>query len=507
MSSSTKITNTRYLNIRKKMDSINIFQHFDLNHIDIVESLINKIEELGTKLKLKDNLYNEIQEKLENKNIIYNSSLLENQHLIQENNQLHKQLIDHEKIITKSIQAKELEINRLSNEKTEMKYLNNMYFNKINTFEKENNSLKRRLSYIINKIYDSNFNEQSLRKILENDENILKINKINNDNKEITSLNLTKPKVSSIEMAYTIINISTNNDKSIINDRINETFGNKSQINLDINAELLLLKKEYQSTLNALEVTKNELFSLKEYLKNHDVKEIHKDNSNNNKITISDEDSIRIIDYLKKEKKIIEAKNNKKEEILIEEIRKMKEIINHQNIKLKEKGQKQYSIENYDKINRTNQKNKNLKEEENNKSKNEITLLKQCITQQNDEIIRLKTIIKNKEESSNLKIEQYEVLFKELNESLNNARNTIYQVDSKNKEISSINNSEKTLLSNKITDLNNMCNTTNQEKELLEVKYLKLQTDYETSLEKINQMASIIFQKDNIIDMLKQIKI
>ena len=161
------IKKDKYLRLRKSLDELQIYFTFDIANYNLIEALIDKINSLKGELYLASASTEKIKTEYE-KNLIYVNSLVnENDRLILENNDLHKRMMGIKTANTKSIEAKELEISKLNTEKSELKLLNSSYLYKVMLLEKELDGIKLKLSNVLQKIFENNIGENSLRKMFE----------------------------------------------------------------------------------------------------------------------------------------------------------------------------------------------------------------------------------------------------------------------------------------------------------------------------------------------------
>ena len=135
----------------------------------------------------------------------------------------------------------------------------------------------------------------------------------------------------------------------------------------------------------------------------------------------------------------------------------------------------------------------------------EINKLKLCVIQQNEEIKEYKEQLKIYKDNSVPKEEliKCENISKDLNKQLEETRIILNGLDKKNKENSSLSNSEKSILNNKIIELKNELNLLKEDKDNESKIKNEFIRKYEESLEKVNYLSSLNFQKERIIESLK----
>ena len=100
--------------------------------------------------------------------------------LIKENNELIKQNVELGKNLYNSNTSKQMEIKRLQEEKSDFKFMLTNAKLKIESVAKENSALRNKLNTLLSKIYDTNYNESSLRTMFDNDRNLKNIDYLEN---------------------------------------------------------------------------------------------------------------------------------------------------------------------------------------------------------------------------------------------------------------------------------------------------------------------------------------
>lgn len=527
--------NSKYNELRLKLDNLNIYNSYDINSYEIINNLVEIIYKLNENKSLKEIELNNYKKDYNKKDILIKSLISKKEVLVSENNELHKQIINFERSINKSIQAKEIEIKRLTNEKEEMKLLNNTYIEKIRNTEKDYNTIKKKIYSIINKLYDFNLGEAGLKNLFKCDDNIKKFKYIlnassdlfldnnlkknkdkNQDSHESIKIDndynigdLFKP---SINMNYSIINQGVEySDKkltksNLLNKALIKVFAqnknNNSIDKKDYKSDYILLKKSNENLNLKIKNIESENSNLKDKLNectcnknNNNTKYLNQDVS----IASNNNESEYIIEYLIKEKKDIEEKNNLKEDCFIKEINKYKDLYNKLQSKMFNNNNK-YSKNTL--IDNTNETTK-LKNKIDDLSY-ELKNLKTCTIQQNEEINEYKNQIKVYKSFSVRKEEllKYEEINKDIQNQLINTRKILTELDFKNKELCSISNSEKSLLNNKIIELkkdNMKLKNSLITESLKKDEFIDLNNK---NTEKINSLSSILFQKESIIQEL-----
>lgn len=228
----------KYLLMRKKLDDLKIYFTFDISNFNLIESLLDKVNDLQQDSELKTMKFEKIKSEYE-KNLIYVNSLVsENDKLVLENNDLHKKMMHCKNSNIKSIEAKELEISKLNIEKNEIKLLNQGYLHKLEIMEVDLDATRKKLSSILTKIYENNIGESSLRQMFEND---IKLRPLISNTSGNTKTRIDKQESisfpddhklivakSNLKMNFSIIDsVKGNKDtKNMMIDHINKTFNN-----------------------------------------------------------------------------------------------------------------------------------------------------------------------------------------------------------------------------------------------------------------------------------------
>lgn len=172
---SNKMKNKKYIEVREKLDKLKYKFHFDSSNLQLIDLLVNDIFSLQQE---RENLKKEkasISHLNDANNLNSNAFKQENIKLVKENNELIRQNVELSKNIYTSNSSKQMEIKRLNEEKADFKFMLGHTKSKLETIVKENFSLKNKLKSLLNKIYDANLNENSLRILFDNDQNLKKM--------------------------------------------------------------------------------------------------------------------------------------------------------------------------------------------------------------------------------------------------------------------------------------------------------------------------------------------
>jgi len=237
---------SKYNEIREKLDKLNYKLHFDISNLQLIELLTNDI--ISQKIEIENFKKSCGNLKEANDRSLLNVAAFkkENIKLIKENNELIKQNIELGKNLHNSNTSKSLEIKRLQEEKSDFKFMLSNSKIKIENMAKENSLLKNKLNNLLSKIYDTNFNENNLKTLFDSENNnnnksnidtfINNVNKNPDSNKDITDISDLKMKIG-IYVKQRNIQMSSNLDLDIGNNSLNK-----------INENQDFLKKVLQDT-------------------------------------------------------------------------------------------------------------------------------------------------------------------------------------------------------------------------------------------------------------------
>ncbi len=176
----TVLRNSKYNEVRDKLDKLKYKFHFDISNLQLIELLVNDLNNLhvdSDKLKKENGNLKNINEKT---NLSLNAFKQENVRLIKENNELINQNVEFGKNIYTSNSSKQMEIKRLQDEKADFKFMLSNAKLKLDNLSKENSNIKSKLNNLLSKIYDTNLNENSLRVMFDNDRNLKNIDYLEN---------------------------------------------------------------------------------------------------------------------------------------------------------------------------------------------------------------------------------------------------------------------------------------------------------------------------------------
>jgi len=510
--------NEKFFGLKLKLDTLNYRLPFDIGSVNLIEALVNDINQYQAEIKSLNVDKKDFAPILKEKDLSVAAAKHENNRLIRENNDLHREIIETKKKINYSSSAKEMEIKRLTEEKNDLKFLLNNFKQKSQQYEREASDLRKKLYKLLIHIYDTNMNEKTLRKMFEKDFNIKLFEQLSDKrdpigldvyvHKREIAISNTIESNDFFQVVETHENNKVDEDKpqnKYLIDAIKQTFADNlnnfspKTSNIDFNKEDNLFKLSVHGA-NFKDIQINELKLQNEKLeidiqeKNKEIIKLSRycvnENSNEKDMIINylkddlqnkGESSESKINYLIKENKILQRLNNE----FSDRIRKME-------------NQCPYIIE----------LEKNLRKLETSSAKYEkengllCTELKSC----KENLKRCKTEIADK----NLKtvpkemLENYEESYSKLHNSLNNAHDVIKILDDKQKNEQAQNNSHKNIMLCQVKNLNNEIKKSEQEKNELEDRLKSLEHIVADNSERINNLNLHLIQKDNTINELNE---
>lgn len=304
---------TKYHMLRSQLDKMNFIQSIDYISLDLIEALLNEIISLKQKNKAIGSLIDDLQEKNDQQALMLVAFKHQNSDLFKQNGELHHEIIS---LLEKnSYQGKDIELKRLTDDTSTLKYLLNGSKEKTLQYQIELSNVKQKYLELIVGIYEKKINLSKIfEEITESDQLILKSRGIEmkpsiQEGSEVQS---KKQNSSSNNTNSNHTNSNNNNNKysiTIRNNINNHRLGGEDHIVMGIKAgrsiqemiekiyrletelkdrnnEITLLKKRI-STENALDqqvvidYLKNELKSTKEKYESYLKYQL--DINNNNK--------------------------------------------------------------------------------------------------------------------------------------------------------------------------------------------------------------------------------
>ena len=517
-SSNISNNNEKFFALKIKLDNLNYRIPFDIGSCNLIDALVNDINQYLLEIKSLSQEKKEFSTFISNKDLSIAAAKHENNRLIKENNDLHREIIETKKKINYSTSAKELEIKRLTEEKNDLKYLYNNLKLKAQHHEKEASSLRKKLYKLLIHIYETNMNEKTLRKMFEKDFNIKLFEQLS-EKREPIDLDVYMHKreiaISNTIESNDFFQVETHENNKIeenenpkskyLIDAIKQTFAdglNKSfspkTSNIDFNKEDNLFKISSQG--NSKETQINDLKFQIEKL-NMDLHEKDKEILKLNRYCKNENSNDKdfIINYLKDEKLAKEEGAESKINYLLKENRILQKLNNEFSDRIKNmENQCPYLIEIEVKLNKLLKSNAKF-EKENSTLESELKTCKEDLKRCKAEIAEknLKTVPKEM-------LETYEESYSKLHNSLNSAHEVIKILDDKQKSEQSINNSHKNIMICQVNNLNKDIKKSESEKNVLEEKLKILNSQQVENSERINNLNLHLMQKENTINELNE---
>jgi centrosomal protein CEP135 len=553
-----KLYNESYIELKRKLDSLNYSYPFDISSCRLIELLVNDILKLKGEVTKVITEKETVKQKLDQMDLNYRAIEFENRRLLKENNDLHKEMIDLSKKLSLSGSAKDMEIKRLSEEKNDLKFLNNEIKCKIQKIEKENVKLKTRMSGVLVKIFDSNFSENNLRKLFnehvflevkeghlntEND-NLFDLNfdlimqdgkkkdnseaiimgKTNND-PQMLEITLPKRSISITQVLEPNQQFEQNNNNFDNNEpRINHNSTNSNHPYSHSNSNNQLeqaMKNTFLKTADDLIVkasstafnsdndcyknlTKKNEYLLKQVDKL--TNQLNERNRETIKMTREVESSTKnlksdasnqnelVLKYLKDENSKLVAKYEERINYMIKENRKLQAALDELMSQTKKKVVAKKVVGNES---AKLEKKAKLLEDENKVLKNEVSYLQEKI-ERNEKTFDLTKYVPKEY------ISIYEEKSTKLKEDYDKAQELILKLNEKIQNLISSSNSEKVFLKNNIKNLNMQDEVRNSERKQLSEKIKEIENEKEDLSEKINNLNSLLSQRENTIHKLNE---
>ena len=550
-----KLYNENYIELKRKLDSLNYSYPFDISSSKLIDILVNDILKLKSEVTKIIAEKETIKQKLDQGDLSFRALEYENRRLLKENNDLHKEMIDLSKKLSFSGGAKDMEIKRLSEEKNDLKFLHNEVKNKVQKIEKENIRLKTRLSGVLVKIFDSNFSENNLRHLFnehvflevkdgnlntDNDNlfdlnfdlimqdgkkkdnsDALIMNKTNNNQQllEITlpnrSINITQVLEPNQQFDQTN-NIDNNEPKNNLNytnsnnpytQSINNNHLDQAMKNTFLKSADDLIVKASSTAFNSDNDCYKNLTKKNEYLlkqvdkltnqlndRNKETMKMTRELEASSKSSKSEMNSQNelILKYLKDENNKLVAKYEERINFMIKENRNLQAAFDELMCQSKKKVVTK-KVEGNETA-KLQKKAKSL-EDENKTLKNELRFLREKI-ERNEKTFDLTKYVPKEY------ISIIEEKSTKLKEDYDKANELILKLNEKIQNLISSSNSEKVFLKNSIKSLNLQDEVKSSERKKLNDKLKEIQDEKEDLSEKINNLNSLLSQRENTINKL-----
>jgi hypothetical protein len=495
----------KYIDVKNKLQKLRYKLYFDISHTNIIEALITDITKYISEIEYLKNEKEQQKSIIENSQINVNAIKQENNRLIKENNQLHREIIEVSKSYNSAISSRDHEIQRQAEEKDSLKFMFLEAKRKLTNLAKENDLLKHKHSEMVTKIYDKNFNEETLRKLYSNqgrdDDSDIGVYVKRREITQNSEINLVSSE------GFSHITGRAANDNSSLRELIKETF-EKQPIENTSNS---FYKKSEDDFFKKIGSLQNEILGLNNKINLLESEIKTKDNEIfrlNNLATVKgpflDNNSGTndiIIKFLKEEKETVKEKYEQRIDYLIKENKKLED----KNKKLLEQYQRLKNSAPY--VNELLKENK-IKTNDLTvliKNKKELELTNKYLTE---------TITKLKEEAKILKensTKEKEQLVKSKQEELTTllaeniaSRELITTLDYQLKESRANSSSTNRLIYDELKYKSTKCSEMTEEKFLLVEQMNNIKQQHENCAEKINLLNQAVMLKENLIDELRE---
>lgn len=532
ITSSESYNNYSYLNtdkfqdVRTKLDKFRYKYHLDLSSVELADAMVTDIHKFAQENLKHTDENSKLKLELENSQISLKAFKAENSRLIKENNEIHRELLQIKTNHSSSNISKTLEVKRLVEEKNDFKY---MYINskhKLETLHRENEELKHRITWMLNRIYEGNMGESSLRKMFNYDDNIRVLNEEIEKNHDL-GIHI-KPRGITTNININLENefhqLPINNEESLslkknclkeIIEKTFKNFDNSAKIDRSekIPEEIISLETIsggpfHSNTLNFGSSKKYSTIDLEFYeeklkvlqddirMKDSELSRLQRLLKNE---TTPNEGSEMIIKFLKKDIGNIKEKYEHRIDTIIKENKNYENRITEMNYKIKHfENHHPYILELQKKLKIFEDKNLSLQEEIS-KFRNESKIL-------NLENANLQLKFKDLKENY---VEKFLVSFNEekfnkLSKDYTNNQDLITKLDQRIIELTANYNTNERSLNSEIKALNCQVEDLKSEIEIIKRENNKLEKEKEELKQNINLIQMNIMKKNNTVNEFQE---
>ena len=468
--------NNKYNYVRNQLDKMKFIQSFDEYSLDLVETLVNEIiKNKNEILKLNKTLHQN-KEQIEELNITLNAFKYKSDSILQENKDLHSEIVKLTEKFSKKDSNIEIQLNQLRDDNSSLKYLVTDLKKKLKLTQIENNKLKDLYKIFTTSLFERSINIKQMylnqKEEEENDPNNPHSKPMNLETFENNVYSLIKkPKIEISE------NLNVSSKETIENYFPKPKFYPINTINEESQKQILNLKNELKSLQLENSIMKKQMLSFfnYEYLDN---KLYLNDNSQINNFQSFNNSNPIVIDFLRNELRTMKEKYesyinyfnknrpDKAQSLRINNIKKLNERIDK--ISEENKHLKKQIIDiNYQKDQIENEKDylKNTLKKEIEKSNIKKDFMVSIIKNQPIQFLYNKKKDNSKEQISKL-LKDNKVLEEENSQMKKNIRNLNNQKDKLNSEliynnhqigelIDKCNSLNKTIYENNLNSKNN----------------------------------------------------
>jgi hypothetical protein len=498
---SIQASTEKYIDIKNKLQKLKYKLYFDISHTNMIEVLLTDITKYLTEIDYLKSDKEQQKSIIENQQLSTNALKQENAKLIKENNQLHREIIEVSKSFNNATGSRDLEIQRLGEEKTSLKFLILEAKKKIEKLIKENDILKHKHSEIVTKIYERNFNENTLRKLYSNNsrghdgELDIYVKK-----KEMTQS--SEFNFASSEGFENITGIKAVNETSSLRELIKETF-ERQDVAISSTSFYHKSEDDYYKKVSNLQ---NDILQLNNKIDSLENEITVKDYEINRLINIGssktqDGENDLVVKFLKQEKENLKEKYEKRIDHLINENRKLDEVkkkANESYIRLKNSAPYVNEL-----LKEAQQREKEINSLMKEKKDLEIhnQLLGEKVTKLKEDITQIgERQLKERNQLNSVREEEHKRLLEENIES----RELIETLDFQLKESRANSSSTNRLIYDELKFTSTKCTEISEEKTILKEQLQDIEKQHETCGEKINSLNQKLIFKERVINELNE---
>ena len=298
--------NNKYNYVRNQLDKMKFIQSFDEYSLDLVETLVNEIiKNKNEILKLNKTLHQN-KEQIEELNITLNAFKYKSDSILQENKDLHSEIVKLTEKFSKKDSNIEIQLNQLRDDNSSLKYLVTDLKKKLKLTQIENNKLKDLYKIFTTSLFERSINIKQMylnqKEEEENDPNNPHSKPMNLETFENNVYSLIKkPKIEISE------NLNVSSKETIENYFPKPKFYPINTINEESQKQILNLKNELKSLQLENSIMKKQMLSFfnYEYLDN---KLYLNDNNEINNFQSLNNNNPLVIDFLRNELRTMKEK-------------------------------------------------------------------------------------------------------------------------------------------------------------------------------------------------------
>jgi hypothetical protein len=513
----------KFQEVRTKLDKFRYKYHLDHSSVELADAMVTDIHKFAQENLKQTDENSKLKLELENSLISLKAFKAENSRLIKENNELHRELLLIKTSHSSSNNSKALEVKRLAEEKNDFKFMYTNCRHKLDTLHKENEELKHKMTLMLNKIYEGNMSENSLRKMFNYDDNIRAISEEFGKNIDL-GVHI-KPRGMTMNMNINLENefyqLPINNEESLnlkknsLKDIIEKTFKNLSKLEKfeKIPEEIKSLEtisgepfntntlnfgsfKKY-STID-LEFYEEKLKILQEDIRMKDSELSRLQRLLKNETT-PNESSEMIIEFLKKDIVNLKEKYEHRLDTIIRDNKIYQNRIEEMNHKIKHyENHHPYVLELQKKLKNEEDKGLSLQAEIKN-----FQVENKKLNFENEKLqLKVKDLKENYVEKSFMSLNEEK--FNKLSKDFSYNQELITRLDQRNTELTANYNTKERSLNAEIKALNCHVEDLKLELEILKKDNQKLEKEKEELKQNINLIQMNIMKKNNTVNEFQE---